>query len=55
MKKFLVEISDKAHLELIKKQAERKIKQQDRATLRDVASDVLESCLLKGQKENPDK
>lgn len=53
MKKFLVEISEEAHIELLKIQAERKIKKMGRSTLRDVASDTLEKCLLK--KETPTK
>ncbi|WP_187261324.1 hypothetical protein [Pontibacter beigongshangensis] len=58
MKKVLIEISDEAHTELLKIQADRKINKKERATLRDVASDVLEECLLgkKGAKEeNPGK
>jgi hypothetical protein len=55
MKKFLVEISDDAHTELIKIQSERKIKKMGRATLQNVASDTLERCLLNNKKETPTK
>lgn len=46
-KTFPVTISEEAHKELLKIQFERKMNGDKRNTVRDVASDVLEKCLLK--------
>ena len=47
MKKLQIQISDEAHAELLKIQLERKINKEPRTTIIEIASDVLEKCLLK--------
>ena len=50
MKKFLIEISDEAHKELVRLQFKRKMEGNPRTTIRDVASDVLTECLIPSKK-----
>jgi len=53
MKKLLVEITEEAHMELLRIQFERKSQKNKRTTMVQIASDVLNNCLTK--KENPTK
>lgn len=45
-KTFPITISDEAHKKLLRKQFERKLSGKNRTTIREVASDILEECLL---------
>jgi hypothetical protein len=47
MKKLQIEISDKAHAEILRIQYERKVKKEPRTTIVHIATDVLEECLIK--------
>ena len=54
MKKLTVEITDKAHQELLKLQLEKKLKKEPRSTVKDIAGDYLSSCLEnRSKKEKP--
>ena len=56
MKKFLIEITDEAHDELLKLQLEKKLKKEKRATVKEVAGDYLSYCLEeRAKKESPGK
>jgi hypothetical protein len=55
MKKLTVEITDEAHLELLKIQLERKLKKLPRATVKDIASDFLTEKLEALYSKKPDK
>lgn len=56
MKKLTVEISDKAHQELLKLQLEKKLKNDLRTTVKDIAGDFLSECLEnRSKKETPDQ
>jgi hypothetical protein len=47
MKKLTVEITDKAHDELLKIQLEKKLNKESRSTVKDIAGDYLSQCLEK--------
>lgn len=53
MKKLQIEISDKAHSELLRIQYERKVSKHPRTTIVQIATDVLQDCLE--NKETPTK
>ncbi|WP_158267489.1 hypothetical protein [Adhaeribacter arboris] len=58
MKKLQIQISDEAHSELLKLQLLRKVNREPRTTIVEIASDVLEGCLLgdeQDKNENPGK
>ncbi len=54
MKKLTVEISDKAHDELLRIQLEKKLNKEPRSTVKDIAGDYLSECLEnRSKKETP--
>lgn len=55
MKKLTVEITEDAHLELLKIQLQRKLKKLPRSTVKDIASDFLTEKLEDLKSKNPDK
>lgn len=56
MKKLTVEITDKAHQELLKIQLTKKLSNEARSTVKDIAGDYLSECLEKrAEKETPTK
>lgn len=54
MKKLTIEITDKAHQELLKLQLTKKLNNEGRATVKDIAGDYLSECLEKrAETKNP--